>query len=417
MQAAQTAEIAPTTERFELRRIEHPHPDIELGVARSALDYLVRIPDEGLNAATGLVVFVAGYGMEPCGDYVRRLLSYLANKHNCLAASIDYFGANLLAPSKCKWALNREFFVNLKKYHGVEVNASAGFDTLEMADRLAFALSQRGVKSLHGGCMLLGVSPEYNSMGFLPALDGLQVTHRLIEDFALNKRRLFVLGTSYGGYIASLMARFAPKTFRMVIDNSGFSSAEDDIWNVYGKSKRHYFGGFTINTLMIAAFSEGSTAVNFFSPAHRKIRNLLNPTHCNDNTARLYGYHSITDQVAPTEKKLGLREVYAGRVPYELDIIDQSKLDGRIFKDLSHGMHASMRGLFDLSYEKFLRDGGPLAENTDFDTGSCYVFPCGREDYVVSFSQQTGVHVAIRDGATSLSDDRHLTNSSVASPS
>src|ERR1700675_2140186 len=71
-------------------------------------------------------------------------------------------------------------------------------------------------------------------MGVLPALDGLQVVHRLLGEHGLNRRRTFLLGTSYGGYIAGMMAKFAPATFRMVVDNSGFSSAQDDIANVFG---------------------------------------------------------------------------------------------------------------------------------------------------------------------------------------
>ena len=83
-------------------------------------------------------------------------------------------------------------------------------------------------------------------------------------------------------------------------------------------------------------------------------------------------------------------------MPYELDIIDQSKVDGRIFKDLSHGMHASMRGVFDLSYDKFLRDGGAIADDTDFDRESRYRFPCGCEDYIVSFSNSTSVKAELK---------------------
>jgi hypothetical protein len=399
MGATQDIETADTTEivnRFELRRIANPHPDIELGVARASLEYLVCTPDRGINTDTGLVLFFVGYGMEPCGRYVRSLLSYLANKHNCIAASVDYFGADIWNLRKCRWIPHPDFFTNLKKHHGIEVNAPKGFDTLEMINKLVVALHQRGVKSLAGGCGLLGISPEYNSMGVLPALDGLQVTHCLVEQFALNKRRLFLLGTSYGGYIANLMVKFAPKTFRMVIDNSGFSSAEDDIWSVYGKAKMHYPDGFAVNTMMIAAFSEDAAAINFFSPARREIRNLLNRAHCHESTARLYAYHSIEDAVAPAAKKLALREIYSNYVFYELEIIDHSTLDGRIFKDLSHGMHASLRGVFDCSYDKFLRDGGPLAENTDYDTDSCYVFPCVEEDYVIRFSGMTGVTAELR---------------------
>jgi hypothetical protein len=395
-QDIETAETPENLDRFELRRIDNPHPDIELKVARSSLGYLICTPARGIKADTGLILFFVGYGMEPCGRYVRSLLSYLANKHNCVAASVDYFDANLKDSLKCRWVPHPEFFVNLKKYHGIEVNAPKGFDTKQLRAQLGGALKQRGITQLNPACVFLGVSTEYHSMGFLSALDGLQVTFSLVNDLVLNKRRLFVFGTSYGGYIANLAAKFAPNTFRMVIDNSGFSSAEDDIWNVYGMSKWHSPEGVAMSSYMVSAFSEDPSAANYFAPAHKNIRSLLNREHVFEGSARHYGYHSIADDVAPTHLKLGLREIYADKAPYELEIIDQTKIDGGVFKDLSHGMHASMRGLFDRSYDKFLRDGGPLADNTDYDLNSCYVFRCGNENYVLRFSSMTGVKAEFR---------------------
>jgi hypothetical protein len=381
--------------RFELRHIDRPHPDIELGVQRAGLDYLVCAPDRGVNTDTGLVLFFVGYGMEPCGRYVRSLLSYLANKHNCIAASVDYFGAALWESPKCRWVPHPNFFTHLKKFHGIEVNAPKGFDVKQLRDQLSIGLRQRGIARLDPACVFLLVSPEYHSMGFLPALDGIQVAHCLRGEFALNKRRLFAFGTSYGGYIASLMVKLAPRTFRMVVDNSGFSSAEDDIWNVYGMAKWFSPEGVAMNTFMTAAFSQDVKAPNFFSPAHKDIRNLLNPGHVHESSTRLYGYHSVSDEVAPTAAKLKLREVYAGKLPYELEIIDAAKIDGRVFKDLSHGLRASMRGLFDRSYDKFQRDGEALADETDFDLDSRYSFPSGAQEYVVSFSQQEGVRAQL----------------------
>lgn len=387
--------VEPARPRIELRQLGCPHPDIELGVARSHFAYLACLPDDGINVDTGLFQFLVGYGMEPCGSYVRSLLTYVANRYNCVAVSPDYFGANLWAPGKCKWVPHPEFFLNLKRYHGLDVSAPKGFDTRELADRLAKVLSGRGVKSLHPACLLLGVTSEYHSMGVLPALDGLRLAHHLIDEFALNKRRLFLLGTSYGGYVANLMTKFAPRTFRMVVDNSGFSSAEDDIWNVYGQSKWHFGNGFTINTQMIAAFSEEPTATSYFSPSRKNIRTLLDASQIFTGSARLYGYHPMFDAVAPTAAKQQLREVFAGKIPYELEIIDETMLDGRVFKSLAHGMNASMRGLFDRSYEKFLRDGGALADETDFDLHSSYLFACGAEDYLFRFSSQ-GVAAQLR---------------------
>jgi hypothetical protein len=99
--------------------------------------------------------------------------------------------------------------------------------------------------------------------------------------------------------------------------------------------------------------------------------------------------------LAKPEKKVLLRDAYAGRIAYELEMIDASRIDGRIFKEVCHGMRASLRGLFDLSYAKFERAGGALAEDTDFDRESRYFFPCGEENYTLRFSRRDGVRAEI----------------------
>jgi hypothetical protein len=58
-------------------------------------------------------------------------------------------------------------------------------------------------------------------------------------------------------------------------------------------------------------------------------------------------------------------------------------------------MAASLRGIFALSHEKFVRDGGARADDTDFDRGAVYRFACGDVDYVLSFSASAGVRARI----------------------
>lgn len=372
--------------------LDAPHPDIELGVERSALRYLVCTPDAGIDRDTGLALFVVGYSMEPCGGYAESLLTYLANRHNCVAVSVDYFGANFGVNARLVPYPN--FFVELARHYGVSISVPPQVDMQQVLRSVVALLKQNGVTELHPACWLAVISDMYNAMGFLPALDNLQVVHRLLAELGLNRRRLFVIGTSYGGYIAGLMAKLAPNTFRMVIDNSGFSSAEDDYPGVLGMA-RGWIDGVAVVGKAVRAWSNDPAAANFFSPPRRQIRSLLERRHVYPNTARIYAYHALADTVAPTARKLKLRETYAGRVAYDLEIIDDARLDGRIFKTLAHGMEASMRGLFDLSYEKYLRDGGALAEATDFDLGHTLAFPCDGEVYELRFSRAAGVRATL----------------------
>jgi pimeloyl-ACP methyl ester carboxylesterase len=391
-----STETASADQTSQIEVIAHPHPDIELGVKRSPLTYVASAPRAGVNSETGLVLYLGGYGMDARSDYTQSLLRYLSDRYNCVAAAPDYFGARLITSDLSKQIVpHPNFFKNLAEHYGLSITAPSGMSIAQILSSVATLLAQSGIKGLPDDCVLFNNSDEYNSMGFLPALDGLQLVHELVATRSLNKKRIFLLGTSYGGYIAGLMAKLAPKSFRMIVDNSGFSSAEDDQPGVAGLQKL-FVNGVSMLCLNVKNWSFDPRAPNFFSPERRAIRDLLRPEHVYSNTARIYAYHAANDTIAPTERKLRLREVYKDRVPYELTIIGERQLDGRIFKTPTHGMNASMRGIFDLSYEKFLRDGGALSDTTDFDEESEYLFAGGSEDYAVTFSRAHGVHAQLR---------------------
>jgi pimeloyl-ACP methyl ester carboxylesterase len=388
------AELIAPDEALLTGAIERPHPDIELGVARGPLSYIGCAPTAGITADTGLVLYLGGYGMNPRDGYTASLLSYLANAHNCVAATVDYFGARMIQPTPGRIAPHPEFFAKLAQHYGVAITAPKGIAMEEILAGVTGLLARNGITHLHEECTLLNNAAEYNSMGFLPALDGLKAVHQLTTRLALNKRRLFLLGTSYGGYIACLMAKLAPQTFRMVVDNSGFSSAEDDLPALLGWHKI-FLNGVSILCQNVRNWSFDRRQPNFFSEARKAIRDLRLREHVYVNTARIYAYHAATDTVAPTARKIGLRDAFHGRAEYDLAIIDEAQIDGRVFKNLTHGMNASLRGVFDLSYRKFQRHGGALLDTTDFDLGSEYVFACGSEDYVVRFSSADGVRAVL----------------------
>lgn len=388
-------DLPTVADEASVRGAIEPHPDIELHVERAPLTFSARLPAAGLDAETGLVLYLGGYGMDPRDSYTQSLLRYLADTYNCVAATLDYFGVRLLTPNVATELVpHPDFFKKLHEHYGLALTVPKGTGIDQILAGIAGLLAQNGIMHLHDECLLFNNSPEYNSMGFLPALDGLGVVHRLLGDFPLKKTRLFVLGTSYGAYIANIMAKLAPKTFRMIIDNSGFSSAEDDKPGVAGWQKL-FVNGVRMLSMNVRHWSLDPREANFFSAPRQAIRDLHRREHLVDNSARIYGYHAANDTLALTARKIALRDAYKDRIAYELIIVDERLVDGRIFKNLTHGMNASMRGVFDISYAKFLRDGGALSDTTDFDLGSTYVFACGKEDYVLRYSPEAGASATL----------------------
>jgi pimeloyl-ACP methyl ester carboxylesterase len=388
-------EPTPADEAPRTGVIEKPHPDIELGVERLALPYFVCVPGTGINSDTGLVLYLGGYGMNPRDSYTKSLLSYLANRYNCVSATLDYFGARIVQWTPGRIGPHPQFFEKLAEHYGLSITAPKGMGLEQIVMSVAALLAQNNIAAFHEECTLFNNCDEYNSMGFLPALDGLRVVHTLLSAAPLNKKRLFLLGTSYGGYIAGMMAKLAPNSFRMVADNSGFSSAEDDPAALLGWHKL-FVNGVSILCQNVRSWSFDPGATNFFSEERKAIRDLSRHEHIVSNTARIYAYHAATDVIAPTANKIRLRNAYQDRVAYDLSVIDTPQIDGRIFKNLTHGMDASLRGVFDLAHEKFIRDGGALSDGTDFDRETEHVLACGRENYVMKFSRGEGVRAEIR---------------------
>jgi len=381
--------------RHDLFTIDSPPPDIENGVTRRPLEVHVTVPDSGVGESTGLIVAIDGYGTHPGQTYARdKLRPYLAEKYDCVVIGVTYFGC--LLKSKPETRPLPDFFTNLERAHGISVGLPRGVPVEVAVRGLCAMLAERGVARLDPSCRLLSRSgDEYHSFGFLPALDVLAAVNETLNRFPVDKRRLFVLGTSYGAHIALLLGKLAPRTFRMIVDNSGFCRAV--VPHVYGHNEPrwHHFqvvANVEVVTYEWSVWSPDPRSPRYFAPWHDDIRNLLIPEHRQPSRTRHYCYHFEDDDIAPTADKRRFRDLAEDIVPVELTVVRAEDLDGRLFKAPEHGMDASLRGLFDNAYGRYIRDTGGEAEPaTDFDLDSRYRFACGPRTYTLSYSRQHGV--------------------------
>lgn len=376
--------------------IDTPHPDRELGMPRRPLHYNVAYPPAGIGENTGLLFYVHGLGFKYDDDYAQRLLPHWAERYDCVTVSVNYHGTEGF--SQPQLVPHSQFFLRLREHHGVAVEAPAGADMQVVLATVLDALGQRGITSLHRSCTILQVAGEYMSFALLPALDCLQVAHALLSAHGLNRRRIFALGTSYGGTIAMLMCKFAPNTFRMVVDNSGYSGPRDDLLVVMGASG-HTVGGVRFLAMAPHGFTSDMFAETYFSPSREQIRTLGWRAHYTGTSeTTVFSYHCLNDIVAPTANKIEMAKNLRGVLRHDLTLVGAGDIDGRLFKTMSHGMQASLRGLFDLSYRRWQ----PLAESapdvTDFDLGTVNRLMCGNETYCLSFDRAAGVRLDILPG-------------------
>jgi len=371
------------------------HPDIETGIPRTSIDYYLTYPHDGINDRTGLIVTICGFGDNANTEYQsKKLRPYLAEKYQCVVAGINYHGigvkrTNTIAiPPLTVHSLETKYGIPQSDYH------ENGVIRLE---RLAQALQQRGVKELGYPDRLLYVTfrnrfQEYQSFGFLPAVDILQVVGKVLKaEPRLNRKKIILFGSSYGGYIALLTGKFAPNTFSAVVDNSGYVGS--NISEIVNKEILPCHSKKVINGTTFQMIEETPwTLYNehsrfYFSDSRRAIRSLLRPEHWRQQETIYHIFHSVKDAVVPIKDKDRLAGLLkkSARVCYRR--ITEEDIDGKIFKNTGHAMKSSLRGLFDLAMEK---DPGGMSRETaltDFDLEKQYRFVCGEETYVFRYSK------------------------------
>jgi len=378
--------------REDLHEISTPHDDIELGIARVPLRYAVTQPPTGLGDDTGLILYIGGYGSGYDDDYARNLRRHLAETYDCVVVSADYFG------SECHQEKDRlpaaDFFVKLKEHFGLEMTVPAGTPIQTAARAALDALVERGVRDLPPEIHFINPGGQYNSFGLLPALDCLQVVHRVMADRPINRHRVFLLGSSYGGYIGLLLNKLAPNTFRLIVDNSGFSSSADTLNSIQGVSRLNY-RGMRVAVRNQLHFSLSPGRPNSFTPGFAALRELRDPAHYHPGDTVIESFHSALDTFAPIAHKRELAAVLAAARPCTLTVVTEEDLDGHCFKTLEHGMQASLRGLFKRSYERWLPLAGSARDVTDFDMETAMDFDCEELCYHIAFSRSHGVGMTL----------------------
>ena len=374
--------------------IAGPHADIENGVARRPLTYHVTPPEGGIDDDTGVILAIEGYGSRPNSEYTIKLRNYLASKYNCLCATVGYFGQSVKYSSVL--APHPDFFVNLKLHHGVSIAVPRNADMSEMIYQLAPMLAANGITELDPSCRLIRqCDGEYQSFGLLPAIDHLQVLHDILRRYPVRRSRLYAFGTSYGGYVALLLGKYAPNTFRMIIDNSGFSKATLDVYgDRYFKTQ---LGPLTVYAHEPMVWSSDPRNPGFFAPPHAMIRDLLVEEHMRPQATRYFCCHYVADVIAPFADKALFAERMRRLTSVDLLAVGDGDIDGSMFKEPTHGMRASLRQLFDRGHALWRAGGGEAAAlgTTDFDLGSRHVFRCGDRSYVFRYSAEAGVAVAV----------------------
>jgi DUF2920 family protein len=251
-------------------------PDFELASDRShPVRMIAEIPET--EKADGLVFIIPGMGGEKDANYSEMIRRYIASKYNLIAVSVDAhcntcrpqrsteFGevAVDLSPSSLLDALG--IYVSL----GGQIEAPPKNHN----DVIALLRSDHS-KNYNVNATLVPPGGQYQNFGVLSALDHISALHFLIDqNVPFNKNNVVCLGSSYGGYVAHLIHKFAPNSINGIIDASAYTetvnSFIDGKWNELALVD----GNFTYKCSTVQKWQfEKHGEANFFGPDRALIR-------------------------------------------------------------------------------------------------------------------------------------------------
>ena len=373
-------------------------PETNLNV-RNSLNYYVVLP-QGYKETEprGFVFTITGYGSTADDEYYKnKLNTYIADKYGFIVAGVRYHNDARTTPQlKVNLDGLTAFYQLPKNYFTSNVN---------IIEKLHDLLISRKLFRIDPQCAVQADAfHKYSSFGFMPAIDHLYVLHDILGKYAIDKRFISILGTSYGGYIASVMGKYAPYTFSLIINNSGFSVAQ--LAEILGSKMGVASGSFVkysrgirheVSFAASTIWELDEMSPFYFSDAHKKIRNLLLENHRVASQTVYCHFHSVRDIIAPVKyKDMECEILKKYNYVYYKKIESEKDIDGELFKDMNHGMNASLRNLFDYSYRRYLESKITKDPETDFDLESMYGFECSDKEYIFRYSDQ-GVKVEIKD--------------------
>ena len=344
--------------------------DIELNIKReSKLEFKVVFDDK--KPAQAVFVFLPGCGMDAVNDsYTQHIAEFVAKNYSVAVLLVNYHCIQNRHELGAK-----TYFDNIDTVILTQTCAALGISFDKCKDeqdiwvylddeigRLKREGRFQSDKKLVFTASLQPTKNEYQNFGLMQALDILNAlcfVRKNHAQFKLKKTpKTLLFGTSHGGYLALLCAKFAPWLIDGVVENSSYVSTcflyilnkqidYEKYLELTGCGNNNLLVNFTTKSF----WTQNKNSPYFFSPAHAKIRSVFDEEHLKTSTLHhkpLYiSYHSAQDRIALPQEKYKFYESLRN-LGYNATlhlIKDESEIDGKFIKNLEHGMDMSIKML------------------------------------------------------------------------
>ena len=345
--------------------------DIELNIKRnSLLEFKLSYDDE--KEMKALFVFIPGCGMDACNDsYADHIAEFVVKEFEVCCLRVNYHCIQNRMPIGAKPymdEIDKLIFNETCKSLGIR-----GFDfkdgDLSAQDlKDSFFYFDEMIKDMRLGKKLvltLSLRPtknEYQNFGVMQGLDIINAIYFVRKNYAKfklkNPPKTLLFGSSHGGYLALLCAKFAPWLIDCVVESSAYTKTCVAYVGFIKEIDYENIGDITINMkhFKIHAFTKSLWTTNkesrfYFSPSCAQIR-ALSKEHlrllASYKKPHFISYHSIKDEfIAPAYLKEEFHQ-HLQEFGFEskLHMISQKDVDGKFIKNLeAHGMNMSLKTL------------------------------------------------------------------------
>ena len=354
--------------------------DIELNIKRdSKLEFKVSF-DEA-KEMKALFVYITGIRGADYAGYEEHLAEFVVKEFEVAVLRVDYHCIGFRTQTGAKFYMDkRDKELFLRSIEGIISPPSFLKDkdileqeqVLELCawlDSLVKYLKNQNkiAKKDYLLPIFLGLQPtknEYNNFGLMQALDIINAIYFVRKnhaEFKLAKTpKTLLFGTSHGGYLGFLCAKFAPWLIDAVVENSGYVVAPFRFYGLgkdldYFKDREvevNLFENIVLCTFTKTHFTANTNSPNFFCKARLDIRNPLNESQLktqvkHENKPIFISYHSVRDELDSAQNKEKFFEILQNSgFEASLRVVkDESEIDGKFIKNLEHGMGMSMKSL------------------------------------------------------------------------
>lgn len=417
--------------------IENPHP-LEVEEERLPLSFFISTPEK-INKDTQPIVVLHGYGDYANSDYMKSLHSSLTTKYNVAIITVNYVGTF----KKVSFANNDtkkpydflNYSLELAQGENKSTFLKILYSLLRNDTNIIQLLNQKGATDINDfrpyqrtlqlliekinndtcdgfyiidrlfemgfksgiASMVFSIEKDHQDFGVIQSIDVLTAIKHIKDNpnyTKLNWSKLSIVGTSHGAYVASMCDKLAPNTFNTIVNNAGWLYHQD-IALFPDTNIIHIFAGqLRYNATEDNYWSKDTASKNYFSKNHAQIRALNDNNHIkkqleqtlNKKTKQYIFSHTLNDEIIPIKQKDlyidNLKKIY-NYITY-LRVDDETKLDGRTFKNLEHGASASLKGLtIDFIINSDFKE---IIEKNDFDLKSIITYECVEDKYIINFS-------------------------------